>query len=278
MATPVIMTAILGCVFSVILVIASKVMAVPVDETQVKVREVLPGANCGACGYAGCDDYASAVASGNAPTTACIPGGAGVAELVAKALGVEAGEVVPQKAYLMCSGDCNQKTETVHYTGKQTCKSAKDFYGGQWSCKSGCLGLGDCVQACPYDAMKMIDGIPGIDHELCVGCGICAKTCPQGLVHVLPETIKIKVACSNHDVGKKAMQACKVACIGCKKCEKVCKFEAIKVEDGLATINYDLCKNCGMCSKECPTGAIIFDKEKLKRKKAREAAKAEQAS
>ncbi|MGI6735869.1 MAG: RnfABCDGE type electron transport complex subunit B [Anaerovoracaceae bacterium] len=261
---PIVITAVLGLIFSIILVVASTVMAVPVDERQVKVRAVLPGANCGACGFAGCDDYAAAVASDpeNVPVSACIPGGADVAAKIAETLGVSAGSVVPQRAYLMCSGDCNQKQAVVNYTGKQTCESARQFYGGQWSCASGCLGLGDCMEACPYDAIRMFNGIPGIDHERCVGCGICAKTCPQGLLRIMDYDRKIKVSCSNHEVGKKAMQACKTACIGCKKCEKTCKFDAIHVEDGLAVIDYEKCKACGLCAKECPTGAIVFDRSK----------------
>ncbi|MGI6722103.1 MAG: RnfABCDGE type electron transport complex subunit B [Anaerovoracaceae bacterium] len=260
------MTAVIGLLFAIVLVVASKVMAVPVDETQVKVRGVLPGANCGACGFAGCDDYAAALASDpeGTSTTACIPGAAAVAEAIADILGVAAGDVTPQKAYLMCSGDCNQKQDLLNYTGKPTCEAAKQFYGGQWSCSSGCLGLGDCVRACPYDAMRMFDGIPGIDHDLCVGCGVCAKTCPQGILMIHDENESIKVSCSNHDVGKKAMQACKVACIACKKCEKACNFDAIHVIDGLAVIDYDKCKRCGMCAKACPTGAIVFQRKKKK--------------
>lgn len=263
MATPIIMTSVLGLVFAVILVIASKVMAVPVDEKQVKVREALPGANCGACGYAGCDDYAAAVSSDpeNVPTTACIPGAGAVAEAIAGILGVAAGDVTPQKAYVKCSGDCNQKKSLVNYTGIKTCEAAKQFYGGQWSCKEGCLGLGDCVRECPYDAMRMFNGIPGIDHSLCVGCGVCAKTCPQKIITIHDEKEKIMVKCSNHDAGKAAMQACKTACIACKKCEKACKFDAIKVENGLADIDYDKCKRCGLCAKACPTGAIIFQRK-----------------
>lgn len=260
MATPIILTSIMGCVFSIILVVASKVMAVPVDETQLKIREVLPGANCGACGFAGCDDYSSALAEDpeNTSLTACVPGGGDVSAMIADILGMSAGDVTPQKAYLRCSGDCDQKQETVKYAGIETCAAAKQFYGGQWSCKSGCLGLGDCVKACPFNAMQMINGIPGIDHTKCVGCGVCTKTCPQSLFMIHDEQEKIMVKCSNHDVGKAAMTACKTACIGCKKCEKECKFDAIVVENGLATIDYEKCKRCGMCSKVCPTGAIVF--------------------
>lgn len=269
MLAPIILTAVMGLIFAVILVLASKFMAVPVDETQVKIRDILPGANCGACGFAGCDDYAAALASDpeNVSTTACIPGAAKVAEEIASILGVAGGDVVPQKAYLRCSGDCDKKQKVVEYSGFPTCEAAKQFYGGEWSCKSGCLGQGDCVRACPYDAMKMINGIPGIDHNLCVGCGVCAKTCPQSIIDIMPETVKIMVKCSNHDVGKKAMQACKVACIGCKKCEKVCNFDAIHVEDGLALIDQEKCKSCGLCAKECPTGAIIINRAKGKKKK-----------
>ena len=270
MAIPIILLGVLGCVFAVILAVASKVMAVPVDEKQIEVRAVLPGANCGACGFAGCDDYAAAVAADpeNVPTTACTPGGAAAANSIAEILGVAAGSVVPQKAYLKCSGDCSRKTKTVEYSGYKSCEAAKQFYGGEWSCKEGCLGLGDCEAACPYDAIQMFNGIPGFDHSRCVGCGICANVCPQKIIDIMPESVKVMVKCSNHDIGKKAMQACKVSCIGCKKCEKACKFDAIHVENGLAYIDQDKCKSCGLCVKACPKDAIIIDRQKGKKKKA----------
>jgi len=265
--TPIILLAVIGCVAGIILVIASKVMHVPVDQTVLDVRDALPGANCGACGFAGCDDYAAAlVKDPKVLPTLCTPGGGFVASAISRILGVEAGEVIPQKAFIKCQGNAKNKDKVIKYTGLKTCVAEKQFYGGQWSCSQGCLGMGDCVRVCPYGALEMVNNLPVVHKDLCVGCGLCAKECPNKIIVIRNEDTKVYVACSSRYAGKKAMTACKTACIGCKKCEKACvKFNAIKVENNLPIIDHDACVGCGLCAKECPTGAILVQRKKNKK-------------
>ncbi|MBQ2148151.1 MAG: RnfABCDGE type electron transport complex subunit B [Firmicutes bacterium] len=255
--TPVVLTIVTGLIAAVLLTVAGKIFAVPVDETAVKIRECLPGANCGACGFVGCDDYAGALAKDHsiAPNK-CVPGGAGAAAAIAAVLGVDAGETVEKVANVMCSGleDCTSKE--MDYQGIQSCAAVKNFFGGPGSCKYGCIGLGDCTKVCQYDAIQVCNGVAKVDRDKCVGCGMCANTCPQKIIDILPKTSRVTVGCSSKDLGKNVTKACKVGCIGCKMCEKTCKFDAIHVVDNLAKIDPDKCKNCGMCAKACPRKII----------------------
>ncbi len=265
-----------GLVCAIMLTIASKVFFVPVDETAAALREVLPGANCGGCGFAGCDDYANTMAADRStPCNKCPVGGASVAAKLAEILGVSAGDAEKQVAVVMCNGSCDNAKTLLEYKGPQTCKAASQLFGGLKQCKFGCLGLGDCVKACNYDAIRVINGVAKVDRNACVACGMCAKACPKGLIRIAPEKNQVVVFCHNTDKGADARKACSVGCIGCMKCEKTCKFDAVHVENNLASIDPEKCKNCGMCAKECPTGAIInlraLAKEKEKRAAAKEA-------
>lgn len=255
---PVIIVVSIGLVAAGILVIASKVFFVPVDETVANLRAELPGANCGACGFAGCDDYANALAEDNSIGTALCPvGGAAVAEQLAAVLGVEVESADAKVAVVMCNGTNNASKKLMDYEGISTCTAAKQLYGGMNACKYGCLGLGDCEVACPYDAIHVCNGVAVVNRDLCVGCGICANACPNSIITVLSEKSKVVVQCKSIAAGAKTRKACENGCIGCKKCEKVCKFGAITIENNLAKIDPEKCKNCGLCTKECPTGAII---------------------
>ena len=233
--TPVLLTVITGLIAGVLLTIAAKIFAVPVDETQVKIRECLPGANCGACGYVGCDDYAAALAKDHtiAPNK-CVPGGAGAAAGIAAVLGVEAGATEERVAKVMCSGTCDNTSPEMDYQGYKSCAAVKNFFGGPGTCKFGCIGLGDCVKACKFDAIHVEDGVAKVDRDKCVACGACANTCPQKIIDILPKASRVTVDCSSKDMGKFVTKACKVGCIGCKMCEKTCKFDAIHVVDNLA--------------------------------------------
>ncbi|MCF0229124.1 MAG: RnfABCDGE type electron transport complex subunit B [Parasporobacterium sp.] len=254
----VIAVAVIGLICSVVLAIASKVMAVPVNETEQKVRECLPGANCGACGYAGCDGYAAALASGEeTKTNKCIPGSDGVAKLVAGVLGVEAEDVIEQVALVHCLGTCDVTKDKMNYQGIESCKAAKLFYGGRGSCTYGCLGIGDCMNVCPQNAIYMDKGIAHVDNELCIGCGLCAKTCPNGIITLVPDVIRTMVTCNNHDKGAVTRKVCSHGCIGCMKCVKNCPAEAISVVSNLAVIDYTKCQNCGKCAEVCVTGCIM---------------------
>lgn len=270
---PVAIVAVIGLIAAIILTVLSKILYVPVDERQAAIREVLPGANCGACGFAGCDDYAAALAKDSSlSTTLCAPGATAVAEAIAGILGVEAGTVDPKAAFVMCAGNKEVTNTIMTYEGVQTCKAAKQFFGGQWSCSYGCLGLGDCRDVCQYGAIRIIDGLAVVNQELCVGCGMCEKACPNGIITIASKKNLVYVKCNSHDPGPATRKACTAGCIGCGKCAKICKFEAITVENGLARIDFDKCKNCGLCEKECPTHAIVNLRKKPAAKPAAEQA------
>ena len=255
---PVLIVVSIGIVAAGILTIASKVFSVHVDETVALIRAELPGANCGACGYAGCDDYANALGADHTLSTSLCPvGGSEVAKKVAAVLGVEAGEAIPKVAIVKCSGDNEATGKIMEYQGIQTCSSAKQFFGGMSACTHGCMGLGDCVTVCQYDAIKICDGVAVVNRQNCVGCGMCAKECPNSVIEMISSKNLVVVQCKSTETGAKTRKACSNGCIACKKCEKICKFDAIHVENNLADIDYAKCTNCGLCVKECPTGAIL---------------------
>ncbi|MEG0919129.1 MAG: RnfABCDGE type electron transport complex subunit B [Anaerovoracaceae bacterium] len=255
---PIILVVAIGLIFGIVLTVASKIMFVPIDEIVAKVREELPGANCGACGFAGCDDYAAAFGEDKETSiTRCPVGGADLAARLGELLGVEASAGAPPVAVVMCQGNNNVAKDVLEYGKNMTCKEASTLFGGAKACTKGCLGLGDCVAACDFGALKIVDGIACVDRDLCVGCAACAKACPKSVIEILTKDDRVSVRCHSVDKGAKVMKACKSGCIGCKKCENTCKFDAIHVEGNLAKIDYDKCKNCGLCAKECPTGAIV---------------------
>ena len=255
--TPVLLTLIVALISAILLTIAGKIFAVPVDETAEKIRGCLSGANCGACGYAGCDGYAAALAADHSlPVNLCAPGGAAAAQGIAEILGVAAGDVEPKAAVVKCSGICDVTKPEMDYQGYSTCSAVKPFFGGPGSCKFGCIGFGDCQAVCQYGAIEVCNGVAKVDRDKCVACGMCAKACPQQLIDILPKSSRVYVGCSSKDPGKKTKDLCQVGCIGCKLCEKTCKFDAIHVEGNVAVIDAEKCKNCAMCAKACPRHII----------------------
>lgn len=266
----IVIVGVIGLVCAGILTIASKIFFVPVDETFANLRAELPGANCGACGYAGCDDYAQALADDHSLScTKCPVGGADVAAKLADVLGVEAGTADREVAVVMCNGDNNASKKLMDYDGLMTCAAASQFFGGVNQCRYGCLGYGDCEVSCEYNAIKVINGVAKVDRDNCVACGMCVKACPKGIIRISTAKNLNIVQCKSVEKGGVTRKACSNGCIGCKKCEKICKFDSVHVEDNLAFINPNTCKNCGMCEKECPTGAIInFRKKKAPAKPA----------
>ena len=248
----------IALVLGVLLAVISHCFSVPEDPTFTKIRECLPGVNCGACGYTGCDDYANALASGTETRAGlCIPGTKVVAEQIGDILGVAADEsYVDLVAYVSCNGHCDAAKDKAIYEGLPTCAAASRLYGGQNACNYGCLGYGDCAAVCPANAICTIDGIAHVDTSRCLGCGLCAKTCPKKIIHMLPQEANVTVMCSSKDKGADARKACTNACIGCKKCEKTCPQEAISVVDNLAAIDYSKCTGCGACVEACPTGCL----------------------
>lgn len=253
---PILIFAVMGILFGALLVVISKAFAVETDVRAVEITESLPGANCGACGYAGCADYADAIVHKGAPMNACLPGGANAAASIGEIMGISVSAAECMIPVLHCSGTCDATKRKFNFDGIQTCTAAKHFYGGTGLCSYGCLGLGDCAAACENDVISIQNGIPVFCTEKCVSCNKCAKVCPNGLIELRSEKKRVDVHCSSRNNGKVAMQACENACIGCKKCEKVCKFDAILVESTYPIIDYDKCKSCGLCVKECPRGCI----------------------
>ncbi len=256
--TAIVVVSVIGLACGIMLSAASKALAVPVDETFEKVRACLPGANCGACGFNGCDDYANALASGNCTeANRCTPGGNEAAEGIAKVLGLEAGNVEPMVARVRCRGNCENSGNKYEWQGEQSCKNSLLLFGGKNDCIYGCLGYGDCAAVCPQDAICIKDGIAHVRQEYCIGCGMCAKTCPSSVMEMIPAKAKYLVKCNNATKGREAMTVCKASCIGCQKCVKTCPFEAIEFHHNLASINQDKCRGCGKCAKACPRGCIV---------------------
>lgn len=268
-AIAIIVVVAVGLIAAIMLSVASKVFFVPVNEKVAEVRAALPGANCGGCGYAGCDDYAKAIAEvPDTPVNKCPVGGPAVAAKLAEIMGV-ANEAAEKKvAVVMCAGNDHVSKKLLSYTGGPgTCSAAKNLFGGTKECQYGCLGLGDCVSACQYDSIRVIDGVARVDRNACVACGACAKACPQALIRISPAKNMVICQCHSTDKGAATRKICSVGCIGCKMCEKACKFDAVHVTDNLAFIDPAKCVNCGMCAKACPTGAIKNFRLKKKQQK-----------
>ncbi len=248
----------LGLILGVSLALASKVFHVEKDERIEKIEKVLPQANCGACGYAGCSAFAEAVINGEAPVNGCIPGGASVAESVAAIMGKKADASAKKVAVIHCNGNINMMHEKFDYNGIEDCNAAALLHGGDNICEYGCLGLLSCLKACPFDAIYVKEnGVPAVDEEKCVACGVCVDTCPKRLIDMKFYGKDVDVLCSSRDKGAAVMKICKNGCIGCGKCAKVCPAEAIEIRDNLAVIDYEKCISCGKCAEACPTNAII---------------------
>jgi len=250
----VMMLAGLGAVFGIGLAVASRAFAVATDPRVEQIEESLPGANCGACGFAGCSAYAEAVAKGVAPTGACIPGGASTAGAIAGIMGVEADIAEKRIAVVHCQG--RNVASRFQYAGVTDCRAAALLQGGFKSCAYGCLGLGSCVEACPFGGIQMVDGLPVVNPDMCVACGKCVEACPRDLISLHPVKAAVQVMCRSTDKGGVVRKVCSTGCIGCKKCEKVCDAEAIHVENFLARIDDQKCTQCGKCLDACPTHAI----------------------
>ena len=230
---------------------------VEVDEKEEAVLGVLPGNNCGGCGYAGCSNLAAAIAKGEAPVNACPVGGEKVGKLIAEIMGVEAGDSVKQVAFVQCQGDCDKTKKDYEYSGIEDCKMLSYVPGGgEKSCDYGCLGYGSCVKACPFDAIHLVNGVAVVDKEKCKACGKGIAACPKNLIELVPYDAKHLVHCNSKDKGKDVMAACSVGCIGCHLCEKNCPEHAVTVTDNIAHIDYEKCTGCGTCAEKCPKKII----------------------
>jgi Na+-translocating ferredoxin:NAD+ oxidoreductase RNF subunit RnfB len=218
---------------------------------------VLPGSNCGGCGYAGCDSLAKAVSNGDAPVTACPVGGRAVAEKIAKIMGEEVGEMEKRVAYVKCDGTCEKRQSDYNYIGIDSCSYASRMPGSSpYSCKFGCLGYGSCAKACPQRAIRIIDKKAVVDENLCIACGKCLKACPHHLIELVVADAKYRVQCSSLAKGKDVRSACEAGCIACSICAKNCPNDAIVVVNNVAKIDYEKCSRCGICAQKCPRKII----------------------
>lgn len=260
---------IIALIAAVILYVCSKKFAVKEDPRIGQVAEILPQANCGGCGFPGCSGMADALVkgadAGSLEGLNCPVGGPELMTKIADLLGMAVANSAPKVAVVKCNGCFANRPRICEYDGLSTCTAVNATGSGETACGYGCLGCGDCVKACAFDAIHINNetGMPEVDEEKCTSCGACAKACPRNIIEirlkgrvVKEQARRVYVACVNKDKGPTANKVCKVSCIACGKCQKVCKFDAITIESNVAYIDQDKCKACGQCVRECPKNAI----------------------
>lgn len=247
-------------IFGAGLSLASKKFEVETDSRVDLIREALPGANCGACGFPGCDGLAAAIVEGSAPIAACTVGGSPVAEKVGAIMGVNVEASEKKVARVLCQGDCDKAIDKFKYFGIEDCVAASMLADGQKGCSYGCLGLGTCERVCPFDAIHVNEkGLAVVDREKCTACNKCVVACPKNVIELIPVSSEVQVACNSPDKGKDVKANCKIGCIGCRICVKACPFDAMTFDNNLAKIDYEKCTNCRVCAEKCPTKAIYAD-------------------
>lgn len=258
----IVVLAVIGCLAAVILYFVSQKFKVYEDPKIGEVESVLPGANCGGCGYPGCHGLAEALSKADdIEHMGCPVGGAPVMAKVAEILGKAAPTAAPKIAVIRCNGSCAVRPRTLDYDGANSCAIAATHFAGDTACSYGCLGCGDCVDACQFGVITINKetGLPEVNEDNCGGCGSCVRACPKGVIELRnkgPKSRRIWVSCINKDKGAVARKACGAACIGCGKCAKECAFGAITVENNVAYIDFNKCKMCRKCVAACPTHAI----------------------
>jgi len=250
--------AILGVIFGIGLAFASRVFHVHVDPRLERVTETLPGINCGACGYAGCEAYADAVVHGERPDL-CMPGGQETALALAHIMGQKLDEERrPVRAVVHCQGDCEASPNRYVYDGIPDCRAAHALQGGPKLCEYGCLGYGSCARACPFGAITMSEErLPVIDRDVCTGCGTCVRTCPRDLIETLPQEVTIALACSNRGPAKEARRVCTYGCIKCRKCVRVSEEETVEMIDNLPRLSYEPGADYGPAMEACPQDCFV---------------------
>ncbi len=251
---PVIIVTVIGIIAGIILSLSAKFFSVPVDPKIEQVRDALPGANCGGCGYNGCDGYAEAVVNGE-NITLCTAGGSETAKAIGTVMGIDAGSVRRKAAIVHCSGTPECAAKRFEYRGLASCKAAASVSGGSGACSHSCLGFGDCVLVCENDAIHIVNSVAEINVANCIACRKCAVECPRGIIEI-GNVDSRTVNCSSIDKGAITRNVCTAGCIGCGKCVKICDADAILLENNLARIDTDKCTGCGKCESECPVKVI----------------------
>ena len=247
-----------GLIAGVFLGFASKVFHVKVNQQEKDIREILPGANCGACGYSGCDALAAALVRGEAPANACVVGQEPVANQIKWIIGGKSERVVRNVAFVRCSGDCNHTFDRYEYSGPKTCAAlALVPGGGPKSCSYGCIGCGDCIRMCEYGAITIERGVAKVDEEKCLDCRRCMNACPKGMIIEVPYFRAAHIGCMNPLKGKPVTDNCRIGCISCGKCARNCPAGAIDNSGGFPVIDYEKCIDCGQCRDNCPRHCIV---------------------
>ncbi|MDO5016107.1 MAG: RnfABCDGE type electron transport complex subunit B [Eubacteriales bacterium] len=249
----------IAIVMGALILIVFHFFSVQGDTREEEIVELLPGVNCGGCGYSGCQAYAAALASEkDTDLSRCTAGGQETANSLAHYFGHAAAKFVPKMAIVHCQGSQDQVRVKYQYTGSMDCRTATELFGGPGSCAYGCLGYGDCYRACKYDAITIDNGLAHIHPEKCIACGACVKACPRHLIQIEPKYSDLyTVRCMNPEPGASVRQSCNIGCIGCGLCVKNCPSEAIHMEEKRAVIDVDKCTHCNRCYEVCPTKAIV---------------------
>lgn len=254
---PVILLSVMALVFGLVLSIAYKKLAVKPDEKLAEIREHLPGANCGGCGYAGCDAFASALADGKAKISSCAVCSAEQREAISAVMGVEAESTEKMVARVHCAGGTNC-LDRYDYYGVKDCEAASAVTGGPKMCSFGCVGMGTCVKHCPFGAISIgANGVAVVDASVCTGCGTCVSSCPKKIISLIPADGAVNVACSGREKGKTVKDKCKRGCLACGLCAKVCPENAIMITDNLPSVDYSKCAGCNACADKCPSHSIV---------------------
>ncbi|MBR6739815.1 MAG: RnfABCDGE type electron transport complex subunit B [Clostridia bacterium] len=255
-AIPILLFVGLALFAGIVLTVMARKFPGETTDVENSVLDALPGLNCGACGYAGCGEYAHSIVASNAPINACIPGGEESARKISEITGSEFTPTVSIKAFVRCMGSYDVTSDKYDYRGVLSCAASAKFYGGRSSCRFGCLGFGDCQEVCPNKAIKVENGCARVNPSLCTGCMLCASKCPKNLIVPVPSNQRVITSCSSEGFGKEVMSSCKNGCIACKKCVKLCPNGAIEMKNNLPVINSELCDACGKCAEGCPTKAL----------------------
>lgn len=252
-----IIVGVVGLFIALFLGFSAEKFAVPVNEKEEAVRELLPGNNCGGCGYPGCDGLAKAIANGEAPANACPVAGDEGGKKIAEIMGVSSSSALKMVAFVKCAGTCDKAKTKYEYTGIEDCLMASTVAGGPKACSYGCTGFGSCVKACPFDAIHVINGIAVVDKDACKACSKCISACPKQLIELVPYVQEHLVQCNSRSKGKDVKAVCSTGCIGCSICAKNCPTDAISMDNDIAHIDPDTCVDCGLCALKCPSQVIL---------------------